>query len=283
MKKFFKRIARVALPVLGSFLAPGIGTALGSTLSSAALKGIGGAIGGGLGGASSGGGLKSALTGAALGGAGGYLMGGGSVPGLGSMGGNLGAGGIGPATPSSGVLGSVGKAIGTGGATGSSIGGFIRPAASIYSGLQQSSATDEMEKQMLDAQGRASADLRPLQEQFAAGFDPSQLANDPGYQYRMQEGQKSLDRSLAAQGLGQSGAAIQAAQSQAQGLSQQQYDTAYNQWLQRMNPQVGLAGSQADLNIMGGMTRQDATGQQSNIMSKAIADLLSKEQLGRYI
>lgn len=77
MGKVFKKVARIALPVAGSLLAPGIGTALGSTLSGAALSGIGGALGGGLGGAIGGGGLKGALLGAAMGGAGGYLSNGG--------------------------------------------------------------------------------------------------------------------------------------------------------------------------------------------------------------
>jgi len=280
MSKLFKSVAKFALPAIGTLVAPGIGTALGSTLSGAALSGIGGAIGGGLGGAVGGGGLKGALMGAALGGGGGYLMGGGSIPGLGSMGGSLGAGGMGPPTPGTGILGSLGggSSTGLGG-----IGSLIRPAASIYGGLQQSGTIDDMEKQMLSAQGRAAEQFQPLQEQFAAGFDPSQLADDPGYQFRMQQGQAALDRSLGAQGLSQSGAAIKAAQDQAQGLAAQQYNDAYQQWLQRMYPQQQLAGNMADVYGNMGNIQATATGGRSNVISKTMADLLSEEQFGRYI
>lgn len=76
-KKKFRQIASIALPIIGTAVAPGIGSALGSTLSGAALSGIGGALGGAAGGAVSGGGVRGALSGAALGGLGGYLSGGG--------------------------------------------------------------------------------------------------------------------------------------------------------------------------------------------------------------
>jgi len=61
-KKVRSFIAPVAT-IAGSLLAPGIGTALGSTLSAATLSGIGATAGGALGGAASGGGVKGALTG----------------------------------------------------------------------------------------------------------------------------------------------------------------------------------------------------------------------------
>ncbi len=77
-----KDVAPIALPILGTLAAPGLGTALGLGadglgLGTAALSGIGGALGGAAGGALNGGGLTGALTGAALGGGGGYLAGGG--------------------------------------------------------------------------------------------------------------------------------------------------------------------------------------------------------------
>lgn len=82
--KAFRKIAKIAAPIAGSLLLPGIGTALGigglttATGASTALGGgLGGAIGGGIGGGLGGGGIKGALGGAALGGAGGYLANGG--------------------------------------------------------------------------------------------------------------------------------------------------------------------------------------------------------------
>lgn len=308
VQKTFKKIAPIALPILGSLVAPGIGTALGSTLGSAALSGVGGAVGGGLGGAVSGGGLKGALTGAALGGAGGYITGGGMVPGLGSIGGATGAGGMGPITPGTGLLGGLGNAAGLGAAapnafgTGASTGlgglaGVVRPAASIFSGVQQSRATDDAERRMLEAQGRATEAMQPysqmgLQAQgqlmgnLQSGFDPSQLANDPGYQYRVQQGQQALDRSLAASGMSQSGAALKATQELGQGLAAQQYNDAYNQWLAQ-NQQLagvgqmgmGAAGSLGNLYQQTGQIQAGAGMDRSNILTGTLADLLGREGL----
>lgn len=79
MSKAIKKVASIALPIIGTIVAPGIGTALGSALSGTALGAIGGAIGGGLGGLVNGGGLKGAAIGAVTGGLGGY--GGGALSG----------------------------------------------------------------------------------------------------------------------------------------------------------------------------------------------------------
>lgn len=73
-----KTLLSAALPILGTLVAPGIGTALGSSLSGAALGGIGGAVGGAAGGYSNSGNLAGTLKGAAMGGAGGYLSSGGA-------------------------------------------------------------------------------------------------------------------------------------------------------------------------------------------------------------
>jgi hypothetical protein len=310
LKKVFKKVAPIALPILGSLVAPGIGTALGSTLGKAALMGIGGALGGGAGGAVSGGGIKGVLTGAALGGAGGYIGGGGLVPGLGSIGGATGAGGMGPITPASGILGSVGKTLGVGAnaagafGTGASTGGiggtssFIRPAGSILSGVMQTNDQDEMERQLLEAQGRAEGALQPysetglkaqnqLSENLTQGFDTTGLYDDPGYQYRLQQGQQALEKSLAAQGMGQSGAAMRAAQELGQGMAAQQYDTAYNQWLQRNQQLAGVGGSgqNAATNIAGiygtmGDVQANATLGRGNIMSNTIANVLGSRIIG---
>jgi len=75
MSKAVKTIASVALPIIGTLVAPGIGTYLGSTLSSGTLGAIGGALGGAAGGAISGG---NVLQSAALGGVGGYVGAGGA-------------------------------------------------------------------------------------------------------------------------------------------------------------------------------------------------------------
>lgn len=80
MSKGIKQIASIALPVIGTIVAPGIGTAIGGALSGGALTGaaataLGGAALGGAGGAIGGGGLKGAAIGAGLGGTAGFISG----------------------------------------------------------------------------------------------------------------------------------------------------------------------------------------------------------------
>ena len=53
------------------------------------------------------------------------------------------------------------------------------------------------------------------------------LNQDPGYQFRMQEGMKAINASAAAKGGLQSGAALKAAQQYGQGLASQEYGNAY--------------------------------------------------------
>jgi hypothetical protein len=46
---------------------------------------------------------------------------------------------------------------------------------------------------------------------LTTAYDPSKVQQDPGYQFGLAEGQKALERSLAARGMGVSGAALKAA------------------------------------------------------------------------
>jgi hypothetical protein len=63
-------------------------------------------------------------------------------------------------------------------------------------------------------------------------MDPSQLVNDPGYQFRLAEGEKGIQRSAAAKSGVLSGAALKSLQRYDQGLAAQQYNDAYAQQLQ---------------------------------------------------
>jgi hypothetical protein len=164
----------------------------------------------------------------------------------------------------------------------------------------QSNDQDEMEKQLLAAQGRAESAMQPysdiglkaqnqLSQNLTSGFDTSNLYDDPGYQYRLSEGQKALDAALNAQGMGQSGGAILEAQKQAQGMAAQQYDTAYNQWLQKNQQLAGVggsgqvaAGSLADIYGNQGNIQANKTLEQGNILSRTIAGLMGGRNIIGY-
>lgn len=64
----------------------------------------------------------------------------------------------------------------------------------------------------------------PQAEQASAGL----FQASPGYQYSLQQGQKAVDNSAAARGLGLSGAEIKGATANAEGLASTDYSNFYN-------------------------------------------------------
>ena len=72
------------------------------------------------------------------------------------------------------------------------------------------------------------------------------LANDPGVQFRLDEGRKALEASALAKGMGMSGATMSALQRQGQELSSQEYANAWNRASQQaqLREQWGQAASQ---------------------------------------
>jgi hypothetical protein len=91
---------------------------------------------------------------------------------------------------------------------------------------------------------------------------------DPGYAFRLSEGQKALDRSAAARGGLISGGALKAAQRFGQDMGSQEYTNAFNRYQTerqaRLNPLQSLAGvGQTSVNQLGtaGQNYANAAGQ----------------------
>lgn len=104
------------------------------------------------------------------------------------------------------------------------------------------------------------ADL--LRQMQGGGFDnrtdPSQLANDPGFQFRMAEGQKALERSAAARGGLRSGATLKSLARYSQGVASDEFNNAWNRTetsnANRYNRLANLAGvGQASAQHLGGL------------------------------
>jgi hypothetical protein len=114
--------------------------------------------------------------------------------------------------------------------------------------------------------GRASlADL--MRQMQSGGFDnrldPSTLANDPGFQFRMAEGQKALERSAAARGGLNSGGFMKGLARYSQGVASDEYQNAWARnesgLTNRFNRLASLAGvGQAAAQSLGGMGSQHA-------------------------
>jgi hypothetical protein len=80
----------------------------------------------------------------------------------------------------------------------------------------------------------------------AQNFGMSNFNADPGYQFRLDQGQKAIERSAAARGGVLSGAAVKAASDYNQGSASQEYNNAYNRFQSDrsgiLNPLQSLAG-----------------------------------------
>lgn len=298
VKKVFKSpIGRIGIPLALSFAAPGLGSALGGALGAtgAGASALGsGLLGAGIGGLS-GGGFKGALLGGLSGAGGGYLSGGGSVPGLGSVGGKLGAGGMGPTTPGTGLLGKVGSALSGGGSSSFGGGGL----SNVLSGINTYQTQSDMEDKLLEQQKRAETALNPYQKsgvaansqlssRLAAGFSAPDLANDPGYQFQLAEGNKQLDAANAARGMYYSGQALKDAQTYGQGLADQTYNAAYDRWLSQNQQLAGQAsGGQTAANSLAstyGQTGLIGAGRlqgQANTINRTLSSVLGGGQ--RYV
>ena len=162
------------------------------------------------------------------------------------------------------------------------------PAAIIGSTLLQSSAANKAAELQSDAAGRAAdtqsaaaryaADLQQKQYEenvqrqqpfYQAGvnalpelvqasrytpFGQEQFQADPGYAFRLSEGQKALERSAAARGGLISGSALKAATRYGQDMGSQEYTNAFNRY------QTERAATLNPLQSLTGMAQTTASG-----------------------
>ena len=269
--KKLRKIFKAAAPAALAYFAPGIGTAVGSALLGSGAAGAStlgsGLIGAGIG-ALGGGGLKGALTGAVTGGIGANI---GSLPG--ALQGPTQSGAPLKGTSSgSGILGSIGKATGIstnklpslGGLVGGSSGGGssfspLGLAANLYGGASQDAAIKKQQEQLLNANQSQLANLET--------FDPSNITNDAGYQFNLEQGQQGLNRGLAAEGSVFSGRALKAAAEYNQNYANNAFDSAYQRWLQKTQGKNALIGA-------GGDVRANATGAKAQNISQSLSNAI---------
>ena len=114
--------------------------------------------------------------------------------------------------------------------------------------------------------------------QFTKNFSPSDLTAgiDPGYAFRISEGNKALNASAAARGGLISGNALKASQDYGQAAASQEYQNAFNRYQTNraniLNPLQSLAGvGQSATNTLGNMGTAAATSAGNNTMSGAAA------------
>jgi len=123
---------------------------------------------------------------------------------------------------------------------------------------------------------RLDAGLAPGGE-FSSGFDPSTVTADPGFAFRLQQGQQAVERSAAAKGGALGGGALKALTRYAQDYSSGEYGKAYDRSLNtwqtnrsaQLNPLMALAGM--------GQTATNATSNAAGSAGAGVAGLYSGE------
>jgi len=149
-------------------------------------------------------------------------------------------------------------------------------AADRAADLQQEQFERQVELQApwREAGERALGKLEAASEYTPFGM--SQFQADPGYAFRLGEGQKALDRQAAARGGLISGGALKAAQRYGQEMGSQEYTNAFNRYQAerqaRLGPLQSLAGvGQSAVNQLGQAGQQYATGAGEALTSGAAA------------
>lgn len=124
-------------------------------------------------------------------------------------------------------------------------------------------------------------------QDFQRDFSMTDFQADPGYAFRLAEGQKAIDRAAAARGMGNSGATMKALANYGQNMASSEYQNAYNRFNndrtnrfnrlssiagfgQTATNQLGQAG-QNFANMAGEAAMSGANARASGIMGQANA------------
>lgn len=167
------------------------------------------------------------------------------------------------------------------------VGSLVGASASRKAASTQAAAADraaELQKEQFERQVELQAPfreagVRALPELEAASrytpFGMGQFQQDPGYAFRLSEGQKALDRQAAARGGLISGGALKAAQRFGQDMGSQEYMNAFNRYQTErqatLNPLQSLAGfGQTSVNQLG-QAGQNYASNVGNLMTGGAA------------
>lgn len=125
--------------------------------------------------------------------------------------------------------------------------GGVQSAASRYAAdLQQKQYEENVKRQQPFYQAGVNALPELVSAARYTPFGQEQFTADPGYGFRLSEGQKALERSAAARGGLISGGALKAATRFGQEMGSQEYTNAFNRYqaerAARLNPLQSLTG-----------------------------------------
>ena len=112
-------------------------------------------------------------------------------------------------------------------------------AARYAADLQQKQYEENVQRQQPFYQAGVNALPELVQASRYTPFGQEQFQADPGYAFRLSEGQKALERSAAARGGLISGSAMKAATRFGQDMGSQEYTNAFNRYQQEREARLG--------------------------------------------
>jgi hypothetical protein len=116
----------------------------------------------------------------------------------------------------------------------------------------------------------------PAQEGYGAlmrDFSMADYEADPGYQFRLQEGLKALDRQAAARGGTLSGSALKGTQRYAQDVASQEYSNAFNRYMANRASKLGALGGLVSTGAGAAQGLAGAAGQFGQLGGQTLADI----------
>jgi hypothetical protein len=145
---------------------------------------------------------------------------------------------------------------------------FLSP---IGSALLGTNANNKTQKALLAQQEANRALFEPY---LNFDFKPTDLQNDPGYQFNLEQGNQALDRTQLARGGYFSGEALKEAQKFGQGLADTTYNDAYSRALQKQTAGLQGAAATAGVNENIGNIKANSITNKNNLYSGALSGLL---------
>jgi len=172
------------------------------------------------------------------------------------------------------------------------VGGIVSSDASRKASNTQRDAANLASQTQLESEDRARADQKPWLDtgKNALGvlggrlgldggsgdllrqFSPSDFQQDPGYQFRLDQGNKAITNSAAARGGLLSGAAVKAASQYNQDMGSQEYQNAFNRFNTNQTNQYNRLASLA------GVGQVAANQNSSNAMQTG--NIIGQNQIG---
>lgn len=166
------------------------------------------------------------------------------------------------------------------------LGKLISAGSDIYGYVQGQKDLEDIEDMYQQAQLEAQSQLDPYAQAGQAALQNIQapnmeaLMNDPAYQFQLQQGNQALERSLAARGLGQSGAALKAAQQYGQGLANQTYQQYFDRQAQMARQGLNAAGGLGSIIGQGAGAQAAAMAAMINNRNQALSNIFRQDDDG---